>query len=281
MTTDDTAVAMIEEQADASIRRILHQGRMHFSVIDVVGMLTDAAVPRTYWAVLKKRLADEEGAQQTLSNCKQLRLPAADGRMRLTDAADAETLLRIIQSIPSPKAEPVKQWLARVGAKRLEDATRPIDAAQAGSEIAVVAKPPTDAPALAWADYYEQLATLYRRQAAYEAQLAYVDAKLEEHDEEIAGLHGRMESMEEIARLVPEILERLGPQPLTSEHQATVKALATRLHEVAGASYGAIYGDLNAAFHVGKYGDIPDAQWAEVSRWFQRRIDVSEKRRHP
>jgi hypothetical protein len=180
---------------------------------------------------------------------------------------------------PPPKAEPVKQWLARVGAKRLDDATRPIDAAQAGTEIAVVNKPLADASAIAWAEYYEQLATLYRRQAAYEAQLAYVDAKLEDHDAEIAGLHGRMEGVEEIARLVPEILERLGPQTLTSEHQATVKAMATRLHEVTGSSFGAIYSELNAAFHVGKYGDIPDAPWDDVATWFRQFLDTA-KRRH-
>ncbi len=108
-----------------------------------------------------------------------------------------------------------------------------------------------------------------------------MDAKLEEHDDEIAGLYSRMESVDELTRLVPEILERLGPQTLTPEHQATIKAMATRLHEVAGSAYAAIYGDLNAAFHVAKCSDISDAQWAEVSQWFRTRIEAGEKRRRP
>jgi hypothetical protein len=112
---------------------------------------------------------------------ERLKMRAADGKMRETDVEDTETLLRIIQSVPSPKAEPVKQWLAKVGAQRLDEVTRPLDAADASTAIATLHKPKPDAPAASWADYYEQLAVLYRRQAAYEAQLACVDAKLEEH----------------------------------------------------------------------------------------------------
>ena len=123
------------------------------------------------------------------------------------------------------------------------------------------------------------MATLYRRQAAYEAQLLYVDAKLVEHDEQIGELHSRMESLEEGQRLIPELLARLGPQTLTPEHQATVKAMAGRLHDLAGYGFAAIYSDLNATFHVGKYGDIPDAQWAEISAWFQQRIAAAQRGR--
>jgi hypothetical protein len=82
----------------------------YFSVVDVVGVLTEQESPRsasTYWAVLKKRLS-EEGANQLLTNCKQLKMKSADGKMRLTDVANTEQLLRIIQSIPSKKAEPFK-----------------------------------------------------------------------------------------------------------------------------------------------------------------------------
>jgi hypothetical protein len=88
-----------------------------------------------------------------------------------------------------------------------------------------------------------------------------------------------METVEEISRLVPEILERLGPQTLTPEHQATVKAMATRLHEVSGLAYSTIYSDLNAAFHVGRYSDIAEAQWTEVAGWLQQRIAAAERRR--
>ena len=81
-----------------------------FSIVDIVGVLTEQATPRnasTYWAVLKKRLA-EEGADQLLTSCKQLKMIATDGKQRLTDVANTEQLLRLIQSIPSPKAEPFK-----------------------------------------------------------------------------------------------------------------------------------------------------------------------------
>ena len=83
----------------------------YFSVVDVVAVLTDQPDSRhasTYWAVLKKRL-NNEGASQLLTNCKQLKMPASDGKKRLTDVADMEQLLRIIQSIPSPKAEPLRK----------------------------------------------------------------------------------------------------------------------------------------------------------------------------
>ena len=99
----------------------------YFSVVDVVAVLTDQPDARhasTYWAVLKKRL-NNEGAGQLLTNCKQLKMTASDGRKRLTDVADTEQILRIIQSIPSSKAEPFKLWLAQVGRERIEETIDP------------------------------------------------------------------------------------------------------------------------------------------------------------
>lgn len=99
----------------------------YFSVVDVVAVLTDQPDARhasTYWAVLKKRL-NNEGADQLLTNCKQLKMTASDGRKRLTDVADTEQLLRIVQSIPSPKAEPFRTWLAQVGRERIEETIDP------------------------------------------------------------------------------------------------------------------------------------------------------------
>ena len=89
----------------------------YFSIVDVVGVLTEQPDSRhasTYWAVLKNRMSSE-GADQLLTNCKQLKLKASDGKKRLTDVATTEQILRIIQSIPSKKAEPFKRWLAQVG----------------------------------------------------------------------------------------------------------------------------------------------------------------------
>ncbi|MCL2334026.1 MAG: Bro-N domain-containing protein [Candidatus Methanoplasma sp.] len=99
----------------------------YFSIVDVCAVLTDQPTQRnasTYWAVLKNRLK-EEGADELLTNCKQLKMLAEDGKMRLTDVADTEQLLRIIQSIPSPKAEPFKLWLAAVGKERIEEEIDP------------------------------------------------------------------------------------------------------------------------------------------------------------
>lgn len=94
-----------------------------FSVVDIVAILTESPNPQTYWRVLKKRLKDE--GNETVTNCNALKMLAADGKMRLTDIADTEQVLRIIQSIPSPKAEPFKMWLAKVGAERLDQMQDP------------------------------------------------------------------------------------------------------------------------------------------------------------
>ena len=98
----------------------------YFSVIDVVAVLTDQPdyqAARNYWKVTKKRLKDE--GNETVTSCNQLKMTASDGKKRLTDVADAEQLLRIIQSIPSPKAEPFKLWLAQVGRERIEETIDP------------------------------------------------------------------------------------------------------------------------------------------------------------
>lgn len=108
-----------DEQAEERIRCVWHEERWFYSVIDVIGFLTDSPNPRNYWNMLKHRLADE-GATETYTNCVQLKMLAADGKHRLTDAADEETILRLVQSIPSPKVEPLKRWLAHVGAQRLQ-----------------------------------------------------------------------------------------------------------------------------------------------------------------
>ena len=99
------------------------QEKWYFSIVDVVAVLTESPNPQTYWRVLKKRLKDE--GNESVTNCNGLKMPAADGKMRMTDVADTEQLLRIIQSVPSPKAEPFKTWLAKVGAQRLDQMQDP------------------------------------------------------------------------------------------------------------------------------------------------------------
>ncbi|MBR0104053.1 MAG: Bro-N domain-containing protein, partial [Firmicutes bacterium] len=95
----------------------------YFSIVDVVRILTESRNPQTYWRVMKKRLKNE--GNETVTNCNALKMTAADGKKRLTDVADTEQLFRIIQSIPSPKAEPLKLWLAQVGKERVEETVDP------------------------------------------------------------------------------------------------------------------------------------------------------------
>lgn len=106
------------------IRRIWYQEEWHYSVVDIVEVLTDSLKPRDYWYRIKKRAHKEE--QIELSTiCRQLKIEAPDGKMRETDCANSEGVFRIIQSIPSPKAEPFKRWLAKVGKERLDEIENP------------------------------------------------------------------------------------------------------------------------------------------------------------
>ena len=113
---------------DTKVRTVWddEQEKWYFSVVDVVGVLTDQPGlerSRNYWKVLKNRLRKE--GNETVTNCNRLKMLSADGKMRLTDVADTEQLLRIIQSIPSPKAEPFKQWMARVASQRIDQMQDP------------------------------------------------------------------------------------------------------------------------------------------------------------
>ena len=100
-----------------------NEEKWYFSIVDVIAVLTESFSPAEYWRKLKQRLKEE--GNETVTNCHGLKMPAADGKMRLTDIADTEQLLRLIQSIPSKKAEPFKLWLARVGSERIDETADP------------------------------------------------------------------------------------------------------------------------------------------------------------
>ncbi|KKT70720.1 MAG: hypothetical protein UW63_C0022G0001, partial [Candidatus Uhrbacteria bacterium GW2011_GWF2_44_350] len=104
------------------IRKIIYKKEWWFSILDVVEVLTDSPQPKTYWAKMKDR---EEELFQPFPFWEQLKLPAEDGKLRETDCADPEGIFRIIQSIPSPKAEPFKRWLAKVGYERVQEIENP------------------------------------------------------------------------------------------------------------------------------------------------------------
>ena len=106
------------------IRRIWHDDEWFFSVVDICGALTDSENPRDYWYKMKIRVKDEDGFEPS-TVCRQLKLEAPDGKMCKTDCANTEGVFRIIQSIPSPKAEPFKRWLAKVGYERIEEIENP------------------------------------------------------------------------------------------------------------------------------------------------------------
>ena len=97
--------------------------KWYFSIVDVIGVLTDSPDPRNYWKVLKNRLKKE--GNETVTNCNQLKLVAEDGKKRLTDVADTEQLFRLIQSVPSPKAEPFKGWMAQIASERIDELQDP------------------------------------------------------------------------------------------------------------------------------------------------------------
>jgi hypothetical protein len=117
----DNKLALFEEK---EIRKIWKDEKWYFSIIDVIFVLTNSLNPRDYWYKLKMRV-NEEAKIELSTICRQLKLRANDGKNRLTDCADTEGILRIIQSIPSPKAEPFKLWLAKVGSERIEEINNP------------------------------------------------------------------------------------------------------------------------------------------------------------
>ncbi|PIR19998.1 MAG: phage antirepressor protein [Deltaproteobacteria bacterium CG11_big_fil_rev_8_21_14_0_20_47_16] len=107
------------------VRKIIHNNEWWFSIVDVIEVLIDNQRPRKYWADLKVKLIKNEGVTELSDKIGQLKLPAPDGKLRETDCANTETVFRIIQSIPSPKAEPFKRWLAKVGYERIQEIEDP------------------------------------------------------------------------------------------------------------------------------------------------------------
>jgi len=107
------------------IRKVIHNNEWYFSIIDIIEALTGSANPRRYWSDLKRKLIEDEGFSQLYDKIVQLKLIANDGKMRETETANTETIFRIIQSIPSPKAEPFKRWLAKVGYERIQEIEDP------------------------------------------------------------------------------------------------------------------------------------------------------------
>ena len=118
---DPTRIAIFQKK---EIRKTVYKNEWYFSVVDVISALTESVNPRDYWFRMKLRVSDEDGAQLS-TVCRQLKILAPDGKKRETDCSNTEGLFRIIQSIPSPKAEPFKRWLAKVGYERIQEIEDP------------------------------------------------------------------------------------------------------------------------------------------------------------
>lgn len=147
-------------------------------------------------------------------------------------------------------------------------------------------KPDTSASDTEWANYYEQMARYYRWKETVDLHLSNVDQKLdgvfqrqEKLEQRQDTMESRVEGVEYFMRFIPDLIEQVGLKTLSSEHQGTVQALVKRLHDLTGIHQGSIYTDLRQSFHVGKYSDIPDDQWEEVTHWFSTRIQAAEKKR--
>ncbi len=123
MTKTNNKLITIFEKHPVRRRWDDKQEKWYFSVVDIIAILTESADPRNYWKVLKNRLRREES--EVVTKCNQLKMQAADGKFYLTDAADVETILRLVQSVPSPKAEPLKIWLAKTGYERMQETIDP------------------------------------------------------------------------------------------------------------------------------------------------------------
>lgn len=121
MEEENTRLSFFKKK---QIRRVWYKGEWYYSIVDVIAILTDSRSPRQYWSTLKAR-AKAEGLDEALVQIEQLRIQSQDNRFRLTDTANRQTLLRIIQSIPSPRAEPFRLWLAQVGEERIEEIENP------------------------------------------------------------------------------------------------------------------------------------------------------------
>ncbi len=120
--TKETAIKLFEQKQVRSLWDDEHE-KWYFSIVDVIEVLTESPNPRKYWSVLKTRLKAE--GSELATNCSQLKLQSSDGKFYKTDVADTEQLFRLIQSVPSPKAEPFKLWLARVGSERIDEIEDP------------------------------------------------------------------------------------------------------------------------------------------------------------
>ena len=278
-SVSDMALAVLEEQADATIRRAEIHGVWYFSVIDVIAILTESSNPRNYWNMLKTRLA-EEGSSQTYTNCVQLRLLAADGKARLTDTADLETAPHSPVRTHLPRLNPVKRWLAKVGAQHLE-AREQVTVPSPTTPIAQawMTDRPADGDLLGWAEFLERVALVYRQQARLEARVSYLETASRGHESRLDALELRLDAVEQSQKQLPELLDLLKPEQLSPLHQTMLQRWVNDLAHLTGWHISMIYQDLVADFNYHTFTDAKESDWQRIADWFQARLDAARKRR--
>ena len=224
-----------------------------------------------------------EGWQELSENILKLPLVAADGKARPTDCANTEVLLRIIQSIPSPKAEPVKLWLARVGATHLEAERRSVDMPAPTPAAPMAAAWTTNRPAdddlLGWAEFLERMALVYRQQASLESRMRYVETASQGHESRLDALEVRLDAVEQSQKQLPELFDLLQPEQLSPLHQTMLSRWVNDLAHLTGWHINMIYQDLVADFNYHHFSDAKESDWQHIADWFQARLETARRRR--
>lgn len=278
----EMALEVLEEQADETIRRAEIDGVWYFSVIDVIAILTDSDAPRKYWSAMKARISGE-GFIEVSTKCRRLKLLAADGKERITDAADLETMLRIIQSVPSPKAEPIKLWLARVGSRHLATWNRPLQVPVPAPTTPIAQAWTTDRPAdgdlLGWAEFLERMSIVYRQQASLESRVRYVETAWQGQERRLDSIELRLEALERAQANLPELLDLLKPEQLSQVHQTLVSRWVSDLAHLTGWHITMIFQDLVADFAYHSFSDAKESDWQRIQNWFHSRLQEAKKRR--
>ncbi len=275
---NDQTILPFEEDG-CIIRRQWVDGQWYFSVVDVVAALTESAEPRVYWAQLKRRVQDE-GFVELLAKCKQLKMRSLDGKRYATDAADTETLLRIIQSIPSPKAEPFKQWLAKVGTERIEEnAQRDLLAGLTPEQKAIFLRGQVADRNISLADAAQQVGVVTQRDFAIFQDHGY------------RGLYGGEAARDIAARkgVKPgQILDWMSPDELAANlfrasladqrlrnGDAGNKTEANRVHHETGAAVRRVIIEQGAT--LPEQMPTPDVSIQELQRREQKRIEAERQ----
>jgi hypothetical protein len=187
---------------------------------------------------------------------------------------------RIIQSVPSPKAEPIKLWLARVGSQHLRTAEQvTVPAPTTPIAQAWTTERPADGDLLDWAEFLKRMAVVYRQQASLESRVRYIETTFQEQERRLDSIELRLDQLEQAQSTLPELFDLLRPEQLSQVHQTMVKRWVNDLAHLTGWHITMIFQDLVADFAYHSFGDAKESDWARIQDWFQTRLEEARKRR--